>query len=132
MTNSIKVANILLFNSKIDVMLIGGGIREHSYACSGPFAELVIESLNANKAIISADAFNPEWGISIHSIPMGSLTRKMISKSDLVIAVGDSSKMKTFADMTVCTWKDVDIFITDAIDPEARTMIERNSVEIIS
>ena len=62
MTNSIKVADILLFNNKIDVILIGGNIREHSYACCGPFAEMVVESLNASKAIISADAFHPEWG----------------------------------------------------------------------
>jgi DeoR/GlpR family transcriptional regulator of sugar metabolism len=132
MTNSIKVADILLFNNEIDVMLIGGSIREHSYACSGPFAELVIESLNANKAIISADAFHPEWGISIHSIAMGSLTRKMIAKSEQVIVVGDSSKMRTPAAMTVCTWKEVDVFISDSVSAEALDMIGKNSVEIIS
>ena len=132
MTNSIKVADILLFNNKIDVILIGGNIRGHSYACSGPFAEMVVESLNASKAIISADAFHPEWGLSIHSIDMGSLTRKMIVKSDLVIAVGDSSKMRTPAAMTVCTWKEVDIFISDSISAEAMDMIKKNSVEIIN
>ena len=131
MTNSIKVADILLFKNEIDVILIGGSIREHSYACSGPFAELVIDSLNANKAIISADAFHPTWGISIHSIAMGSVTRKMIAKSDLVIAVGDSSKMRTPAAMNVCTWKEVDIFISDSISIESSNMIKKNSVEII-
>ena len=131
MTNSIKVANILLFNNEIGVTLIGGSIREHSYACSGPFAELVIESLNAKTAIISADAFDPKWGIGIHSIAMGSLTRKMIAKSERVIAVGDSSKMRTSAAMTVCSWKEVDVFISDAIADEERAMIEKSSVDII-
>lgn len=131
MTNSIKVADILLFNSEIDVTLIGGSISEHSLACSGPLAEMLVESLNAGKAIICADAFNLEWGVGIHSIAMGSLTRKMIAKSDRVIAVGDSSKMRASAAMTVCSWKDVDIFISDAIEEEERGMIEKNSVEII-
>lgn len=131
MTNSIKVADILTFNNKIDLILIGGSIHEHSYACSGPFAELVIDSLNANKAIISADAFHPERGISIHSIDMGFLTRKMIAKSDRVIAVGDSSKMRTSAAMTVCTWKEVDTFISNSISPEALDMIKKHSVEVI-
>lgn len=131
MTNSIKVADILIFNNKIDLILIGGSIREHSYACSGPFAELVIASLNADKAIISADAFHPERGISIHSIDMGFLTRKMIAKSDRVIAVGDSSKIRTSAAMTVCTWKEVDTFISNSISPEALDMIKKNSVEVI-
>jgi DeoR family fructose operon transcriptional repressor len=132
MTNSIKVADILLFNNDINVTLIGGSINEHSYACSGPFAELVVESLNANKAIISADAINPEWGINIQSIAMGSVTRKMIAKSDRVIVVGDSSKMRTSAAMTVCSWKDIDIFISDSIATEERDMIEKRSVEIIT
>lgn len=130
-TNSIKVADILLFNSDIDLTLVGGSISEHSYACSGPLAELLIESLNASKAVICADAFHPEWGISIHSVAMGSLTRKMIAKSDRVIVVGDSSKMRAPSAMTVCAWKDVDIFISDAIGDAERRQIEANAVEII-
>jgi DeoR/GlpR family transcriptional regulator of sugar metabolism len=33
--------------------------------------------------------------------------------------------------MTVCSWKDVDIFITDSITAEERAVIEKNSVKII-
>lgn len=132
MTNSIKVADTLLFNRDIDVTLIGGSISEHSLACSGPLAELLIESLNADKAVICVDAFDPEWGVSIQSIAMGSLTRKMIAKSDRVIVVGDSSKLRASAAMTVCPWKDVDRFVTDAIDARERRRIEKEAVEIIT
>ena len=131
MTNSIKVADILLFNSKIDVILIGGSIREHSYACSGPFSELVIDSLNADKAIISADAFHPDRGVTIQSIVMASLTRKMIAKSNRVIVVGDSSKIGSIAAVTVCNWKEVDVFISDYITAKARNLIEKNSVDLL-
>ena len=129
MTNSIKVADILIFNSKVDVMLIGGDIKEFSYASSGPFAELMIDSLNADKTIIGADAFHPERGVSIQPVAEASLTRKMIANSDKVIVVGDSSKMGSIASVTVCKWKEVDFFITDSIDPDARRLIEKNNVE---
>lgn len=130
MTNSIKVADILLFNKNIDVILIGGDIREFSYASSGPLAELMLDSLNANKAIIGADAFHPERGVSIHPIAEASLSRKMISNSDKVIVVGDSSKMGSIASVTVCKWEEVDVFITDSINSEARRKIEGYHVVI--
>ena len=130
MTNSIKVADILLFNKNIDVILIGGDIREFSYASSGPLAELMIDSLNANKAIIGADAFHPERGVSIHPIAEASLSRKMISNSDKVIVVGDSSKMGSIASVTVCKWEQVDVFITDSINSDARRKIEGYHVVI--
>lgn len=129
-TNSIKVADILLFNSKIDVILLGGDLKEFSYATSGPLAELVIESLNANKAIIGADAFHPSKGVSIQPMAEASVTRKMIAKSDKVIVVGDSSKIGAIATVTVCPWKGVDVFITDAIKPEDRRAIRRHGVEV--
>lgn len=130
MTNSIKVADILLFNGNIKVILIGGDIQEFSYASSGPLAELMIDSLNANKAIIGADAFHPEKGVSIQRMGEASLTRKMIANSDRVIVVGDRNKMGSTAAMTVCQWRDVDIFITDFIRGSARRRIEGNSVTI--
>jgi DeoR/GlpR family transcriptional regulator of sugar metabolism len=129
MTNSIKVADILLNNSKIEVIIIGGHIRDFSFASSGPFAEIMIESLQATKAIIGADAFHPVKGVSIQPIGEATLTKKMISNSQKVIVVGDSSKIGTIAAVIVCKWKDVDIFITDSIDAISRKAIEKESAD---
>lgn len=130
MTNSIKVADILLNNPKIEVIIIGGNIREFSFASSGPLAEQMIESLHATKAIVGADAFHPEKGLSIQPLGEASLTMKMIANAEKVIAVGDGNKMGTIAAVSVCKWKDVDVFITDSIDANSRKTIEAESVYI--
>ncbi len=132
MTNSLKVADILLFNSEIEVILIGGRIREFSYACSGPFAELVIDLFNANMAFIGADGFHPIRGVSIQPVAEASLTRKMIANSEQVAVVGDSSKMGAVAFVRVCRWNEVDMFITDTIKEEDRKAIESKGVRIIT
>ena len=130
MTNSIKLADILVYNRTIDVLLIGGDIKEFSYASSGPLAELMIESLNADLAIIGADAFHPVKGVCIQPIAEAVLTKKMVANSNRVIAVGDSSKIGSMATVTVCPWKSVDVFITDKIKARDRVLIERFSVEV--
>lgn len=130
MTNSIRAADILLSNRRLEVLFIGGLIDEVSYACSGPLSELLLEHLKADKAIVGADGFDPRGGISIERIPEASVTRKMIAQTDCTIVVGDSSKMNRRAFMRVCNWSEVDILITDRIESEDRALIERHHVEI--
>ncbi len=130
MTNSIRAADILLSNPRLDVLFIGGLIDEFSYACSGPLSELLLEHLKADKAIVGADGFDPRDGISIERLPEASVTRKMIAQADRTIVVGDSSKMNTRAFMRVSTWNEVDVFITDHIEQEERDLIEKFHVEI--
>lgn len=130
MTNSIKLADILVYNRLIHVVLIGGDIKEFSYASSGPLAELMIENLNADKAFIGADAFHPERGVCIQPIAEAIITKKMVANSEKVIVLGDRSKIGSIATVTVSRWKDVDVFITDSISSKDRNLIKRYSVEI--
>jgi DeoR/GlpR family transcriptional regulator of sugar metabolism len=130
MTNSIKVAEILLNNPNIEVIVLGGNIREFSFASSGPLAEMMVESLFATKAIISADAFHPIKGISIQPLGEAILTKKMVANSENVIAVGDSSKINTIAAVSVCKWKAVDTFVTDSRDTDFLDAIKRESVVV--
>ena len=130
MTNSLRAADILLSNRRLEVLFIGGLIDELSYACAGPLTELVLEHLKADKAIVGADGFDPKDGISIERMPEASVTRKMIALADQTIVVGDSSKMNTRGFMRVCTWNKVDVFITDHIDPKDKESIERFHVHI--
>ncbi len=130
MTNSLRAADILLSNKRIDVLFIGGMISESSYASSGPLAELVLENLKADKAIVGADGFDPKSGFSIELMPEASVTRRMIALADQTIVIGDSSKMNSRAFMRVSNWNDVDIFITDSIMPADRKTIEGFNVLI--
>ncbi len=128
MTNSIRAADILLSNRRLEVLFIGGLINEFSYACTGPLTELVLEHLKADKAIVGADGFDPRDGISIERMPEAAVTRKMIARADQTLVVGDNSKMNSRAFMQVSTWNDVDVFITDSIESKDRKLIERFNV----
>lgn len=130
MTNSLRAADILLANSRIEVLFVGGTINEFSYASSGPLAELVIDHLRADKTIIGVDAVSPDWGIGIQLIPEASITRKMIDLSDQVIIVADSSKMNTKSAMKVCYWDKINLFIIDSLSIEDRRAIEQHGVVI--
>jgi DeoR family transcriptional regulator of aga operon len=131
MTNSLKIDDILVYNRCINVILIGGDIKEFSYASSGPLAELMVSHLNADKAIIGADAFHPVKGICIQPIGEAMLTMKMISNAGKVIALGDNSKIGPVATVNVCPWKSVDVFITDQIEGTDIDRIRQACVEVV-
>jgi DeoR/GlpR family transcriptional regulator of sugar metabolism len=131
MTNGIKLADALVYNQKIDVILIGGDIKEFSYACSGPLSELIVSHLNADKAIISADAFHPARGVCIQPIAEAMLTLKMITNAGKVIVLGDGSKIGSMATVSVCPWKNVDVFITDHTEKPGLDQIRQHGVDVV-
>jgi len=128
-TNGIKVAEILLNNPKIDIIIVGGNIEELSFACVGPLAEQMIESLHCTKAIISCDGFHPQKGVTAELLS-AAVTRRMVVNSEKVILVADSGKKGTVSETLICKWKDVDIFITDFIDTKSYNTIAKKSVLI--
>lgn len=131
-TNSLRAADILLSNTQLDVIFVGGMINGLSYACTGPLTELVLDHLKADKALIAADGFDPLEGPSIELMPEASVTRKMIAIADQTIVIGDATKMNTRAFMKISSWNEIDIFITDFIQPEDRKTIESFNVHIPS
>ncbi len=131
MTNSLKIADTLVYNRQIRVIFIGGDIKEFSYASSGPLAELMVDHLNADKAIIGADAFHPVKGGCIQPIAEAMLTMKMISNAAEVIAIGDSSKIGSVATVNACPWKNVDIFITDDLEGPDIHRIRQAGVKVV-
>jgi len=131
MTNGLKIADALVYNRQIHVILIGGDLKEFSYASSGPLAELMVSHLNADKAIISADALHPVKGICIHPIAEAMLTMKMISNAGKVLVLGDSSKLGAVATVNTCPWKNVDVLVTDDIEGPGIAQIRKAGVQVV-
>jgi DeoR/GlpR family transcriptional regulator of sugar metabolism len=111
-TNDVMVACILAENPNISTTMIGGGIRKNYFSTSGLFAQETILNINADKAFIGVDAFDPAKGFMITNMEEVVIKRLMMEAAKQVIVICDHSKCENVAFIKLCGINDVDKMIT--------------------
>lgn len=123
-TCDIAVAHTLGSVKNINVLVLGGILRRSFYSLYGPYTELALKNIRANKFFLGIDAASMDVGVSnivLEEVPIKQL---MIQNSDQVVMVADSTKFGINAPYKVCSWKDIDNLITD-------DCIEKNYIEFL-
>ena len=113
LTTDLMVAKELCSVPNIKVILLGGILRPHFYNAYGPYTELILDNLHADKFFYGADGVSEKHGISSVLLEEVPVKQKMINISDKVILVSDSSKFGSDAPYKVCTWEKINIVISD-------------------
>jgi DeoR/GlpR family transcriptional regulator of sugar metabolism len=124
-TCDIVVANTLGSVKNINVLVLGGILRKSYYSLYGPYTEMALKNIRANKLFLGIDAASMDVGVSnivLEEVPVKQL---MIQNSDQVVMVADSSKFGVNAPYKVCPWEDIDYVITD-------DCIEKNYIEFFT
>ncbi len=112
-TPDIMVAKELCSEEEFHVVVLGGLLRRYYYSLYGPFTLAILKNIQANKVFLGIDAASMDAGISnivLEEVPVKQL---MITNSQQVIIVSDSSKFDCFAPYHVCPWDSVDHVISD-------------------
>ena len=118
-TGSIPAIQELMNDNTIDLIIIGGTVRRYSLGAIGPLAKACLGLLKTNWLFMGASALSIET------------KQIMIKSADKVCLMADSKKMGASSFGKVCGWDQVDYFITDSIEDEARKTIEEQGVTII-
>jgi len=111
-TNDVLVACTLAENTNIFSTMIGGGIRKNHYSTSGLFAQETIKNINADKAFIGIDAFDPVKGFMITNMEEVVIKRLMMEAAKEVIVICDHSKCENVAFIRLSGIEAVDKMIT--------------------
>ncbi|MHB1276617.1 MAG: DeoR/GlpR family DNA-binding transcription regulator [Candidatus Humimicrobiaceae bacterium] len=119
-TNDLMVAKELCQdNSNLQVIMLGGVVRMSYYSVYGPYTEMILKLLKVNKYFMGADAISATHGIFNSILNEVPIKQQMISISDQVIMVADSSKFCKEAPHKVCDLKDINMVISDEYLPES-------------
>lgn len=129
-TNNILVEDSLKDNTDVRVITLGGELRRASMGTIGPLANNAVKSLNVDIYFMGGAAFTKDI-ITSSDLIESELKRNMILASEKVVFLADHSKFGRKAFSTICSWKDIDTFITDEIDDEFREYLESEGVEVI-
>lgn len=129
-TNNLLVLEKLKSEDDIKIIALGGSLRRESMGTVGPLAEMAIKALNVDIYFMGAAAYNRS-SITSSDISESSLKRDMMDAADKVVFLADSSKFGKRAFSNICSWHDVDTFISDKMDGEFKKELEEMGVEVI-
>ena len=129
-TNNLLALEKLKNEDDIKIIALGGSLRRESMGTVGPLAELAIKALNVDIYFMGAAAYDRS-SISSSDIRESSLKRYMMESSDKVVFIADSSKFGKKAFSNICSWREVDTFVSDKLDMDFRKELEEMGVEVI-
>ena len=131
-TNNTYIAQELM-NAHVEIIILGGYIREHSLSIVGKFAVEQLELLNVNIAFLGTTGFSKERGFMTPSIVEAEVKSKMVQIADKVVIVADSSKFSRRAFAVFCKHEEVDMVITDrGINNTIKDLLKDKGIEVVT
>lgn len=113
-TNSARLADRLCqFGSDAAIYLLGGRYHEDNAETTGPLAIAQIAAFQADHAILTVAAVDPEFGVTDASFEEAQVARAMIENARNVIILADSSKFGRRAAFSVCKCTNIGVLISD-------------------
>lgn len=131
-TNDIKIADELSSNDQINLFVTGGMRMPTVCTLVGDETTDFLKRIKADKFFLGCDAIDFEWGISNRTFQEISIKKAMIAASKEVIAIASSLKFHRQVFAHLCSFDEIDMLITDQIDPESLDKLAQHNVRCVS
>lgn len=130
-TSGMNVANVLSNNPSLTVCLLGGYVRRSWLATAGPFAESMLEQINADVAVMSSDSFSLEDGMCWTHPEEAAIGRKMAMRAKRTIAILHSAKFSLRARISSVPISRIDVLVTDTLPSSMAAELARANVQVM-
>ena len=132
LTSSLFVSLELCKNEFVDVIQLGGMVRKSSNSVIGSISESMVKEFSCNKLFLGVDGIDMDFGLTTTNLVEADLNKKMISSSEKVIVLADSTKIGKRSFGKIGNLDVVDILITDSDIPnEYKTIFENQGIEVV-
>lgn len=115
---SVSASSLLSQNKDVDVVQLGGLVRESSVSVVGSFAEDMLRYFNCNLLFMGADGVDLEFGVTTTNMMEANLNRMMMDAAQKTVLLVDSSKFGKKGFSKICDCDKVDRIITDEKIPQ--------------
>ncbi|WP_166967840.1 DeoR/GlpR family DNA-binding transcription regulator [Yeosuana marina] len=131
LTASLNVALILSEKPNIDIIQLGGILRNSSLSVVGSISEKMLSEFTFTKLFLGVDGIDLEFGLTTTSAMEASLNKEMIKAAQKIIVLADSSKFGKKGFGRICGLDDVDQIITDTgIDEKTKNRLFELGIEV--
>lgn len=131
-TPALKVAMELSNRPKVEVMQLGGLLRQNSSSVAGTFAEMMLNSISCGILFLGVDGIDVDFGFTISNLTEAGLNQKMIRATQSLAILADHTKFGKRGIAKICDFEDIQYIITDKKAPkEAVSVMEDMGIQVI-
>ncbi|NHN29962.1 DeoR/GlpR family DNA-binding transcription regulator [Paenibacillus agricola] len=131
-TYSIAIAYELVKKPNVQIFLIGGYVDRHSLSNTGAPSEKMVEGYHVDKFFFSCQGFDLQRGISEPYEAHVQLKKSIVSISDHLILLADSSKFQRKSLVRLIGLEEIDTLVTDSNVPtEALQDMESSDINVV-
>jgi len=112
-TSALNVALELSHHQHVDVLQLGGQLRQNSSSVMGPYAEQILNDVSCSMLFLGVDGIDLEMGLTTTSLMEARLNQKMIEAAQVTIVLADSSKFGRRGLGKICSLDQIQYLITD-------------------
>lgn len=117
-TNSLPIMNLLAERSDVSLVSIGGMLLPTELCFIGHIAELALEELRADKAIIGVRSIDLEQGLTSDYLPEVITDRALLRAAQETIIVADHTKFGRISTALLIPVEKVQTIVTDVETPK--------------
>jgi DeoR/GlpR family transcriptional regulator of sugar metabolism len=117
-SNSLPVLNLMVERSDITLVSIGGMLLPTELCFIGHIAELSLEEVRADKAIIGVRSINLDQGLTSDYLPEVLTDRALLRASQETIIVADHTKFGRISKALLVPVDNVQTIVTDSETPK--------------
>lgn len=131
-TNSVTIARELVHQTGIHLIFLGGEVNGDGVFTYGYDAVTQLEQYKANKLILSSSGLSCTAGLTTRHMEAAELMRKMIARTQRVIAVADDTKIGFESFSHVGDLNAVDMLVTNETEAtkEELAKIEAMGIQV--
>lgn len=115
---SVSASSMLSQSKDIEVIQLGGQIREKSVSAVGSYCERMLSLFSCDLLFMGADAIDLDFGVTISSLDEASRDRRMMDAAKKTVLLADSSKFGRKGFSKICDCNRIDQVITDEKIPQ--------------
>ena len=132
-TNSMRVANILIDINGIQLILLGGSIRSGEQTLHGHLTEWGVHQMRADKLFYGVQAISLQHGLTHGQMVEVSTDRALAEASSQVIVLADHTKFGQVAPALVLPLSKVHTIITGIETPaETIAALQKQGVKVMA
>ena len=128
----LRIANVLNNKQLTNFITVGGLYHKEIDMFESLTNQNEFNSIRAQKAFISAFGVHPQAGLTSGSFFASSIRKKVISSSEKIILLADSTKFGKIEWAYFASLKEIDLIITDnGLKPQYREYLDKNEINYI-
>lgn len=116
-TNNLHVATLLYPHQNIEVIVAGGPVRRSDGGVIGAAAVDLIRQFKVDYAVIGTSAIDEDGALLDFDYREVRVSQAIIENARQCLLVADSTKFERSAPVRIGHLRDVDVFVTDRLDP---------------